>query len=57
VHGTTWAEQFAFRLSRTPGGPTRAGPTWGEHTDVVLREFLGYHDDRIAALAIAGALE
>jgi crotonobetainyl-CoA:carnitine CoA-transferase CaiB-like acyl-CoA transferase len=57
VHGTSWAEQYGFRLSQTPGGPRRAGPTWGEHNDVVLRDFLGYDDERIAALAIAGVLE
>jgi crotonobetainyl-CoA:carnitine CoA-transferase CaiB-like acyl-CoA transferase len=57
VHGTTWAEQYGFRLSRSPGGPRRAGPTWGEHNDVVLRDLLGYDDERIAELAIAGALE
>ena len=35
--------------------PTKA-PTAGEHTDRILREVLGYDDDRIAALREAGAL-
>jgi len=35
--------------------PTRA-PTVGQHTDEVLRDVLGYDDDRIAALRTAGAL-
>jgi len=43
-------------LSRTPGVVWRSGPKLGEHTDLVLREFLGYDDDRITHLAIAGAL-
>ncbi len=35
--------------------PTKA-PTVGQHTDEVLRQVLGYDDDRIAALRGAGAL-
>jgi crotonobetainyl-CoA:carnitine CoA-transferase CaiB-like acyl-CoA transferase len=35
--------------------PTKA-PTAGEHTEVVLREVLGYDEDRVAALRAAGAL-
>jgi crotonobetainyl-CoA:carnitine CoA-transferase CaiB-like acyl-CoA transferase len=57
VYGHSWAEQFGFRLSRTPGRPRRAGPTWGEHNQEVLAGLLGYDDDRIAELVIAGALE
>ena len=43
-------------LSRTPGVVRRTGPTLGEHNDLVLRELLGYDDERIADLVIAGAL-
>jgi benzylsuccinate CoA-transferase BbsF subunit len=57
LYGYSWAEQYGFRLARTPGGPRRAGPTWGEHNETVLRGILGYDDDRIAELAMAGALE
>jgi benzylsuccinate CoA-transferase BbsF subunit len=57
VHGESWTEQYGFRLARTPGTPQRAGPTWGEHNELVLRDFLGYDADRIADLVIAGALE
>jgi crotonobetainyl-CoA:carnitine CoA-transferase CaiB-like acyl-CoA transferase len=35
--------------------PTKA-PTAGEHTEAVLREVLGYDEDRVAALRAAGAL-
>ena len=35
--------------------PTRA-PTVGAHTEQVLRDLLGYDDDRVAALRAAGAL-
>jgi benzylsuccinate CoA-transferase BbsF subunit len=57
VHGHSWAEQYGFRLSHTPGRPTHAGPTWGEHNEHVLVDLLGYDDARLAALAVAGALE
>ncbi|MET0458946.1 MAG: CoA transferase, partial [Ilumatobacteraceae bacterium] len=42
--------------SRTPGVVRRAGPSIGEHNDDVLREILGYDDDHITDLVIAGAL-
>ena len=35
--------------------PAKA-PTVGEHTDEVLREVLGYDDERLSALRAAGAL-
>jgi crotonobetainyl-CoA:carnitine CoA-transferase CaiB-like acyl-CoA transferase len=35
--------------------PTKA-PTVGQHTDAVLRDVLGYDDERLAALRAAGAL-
>jgi crotonobetainyl-CoA:carnitine CoA-transferase CaiB-like acyl-CoA transferase len=35
--------------------PTKA-PAAGEHTDAILRDVLGYDDERIAALRAAGAL-
>ncbi|MGC2277403.1 MAG: CoA transferase, partial [Candidatus Binatus sp.] len=36
------------KLSATPGTIERAAPMLGEHTDEILREFLGYSTDRIA---------
>ena len=57
TQGTTWIEGSRFRLSRTPGGPERAGPTMGEHTWEVLSDLLGYDADRIADLAAAELLE
>ena len=57
VHRTCVVEGPRVRLSRTPGRVTRAGPRLGEHTDVVLRDLLGYDDERIAELAVAGALD
>lgn len=57
VYDHTWAEQYGFRLSRSDGTPRRAGPLWGEHNHRILSEVLGYDDDRIAELVIAGLLE
>ncbi|MEJ7585733.1 MAG: CoA transferase, partial [Acidimicrobiales bacterium] len=42
-------------LDRDLPVPQKA-PTIGQHTDDVLRDVLGYDDDRIAALRAAGTL-
>jgi crotonobetainyl-CoA:carnitine CoA-transferase CaiB-like acyl-CoA transferase len=44
-----------LRLDMTPAVDPVAAPMLGEHTRAVLRKTLGYDDDRIAALAAAGA--
>ena len=53
------AEQLPAPLKIVEGGdvptPTKA-PTVGEHNDDVLRDVLGYDDDRIAKLRASGAL-
>ncbi|MEZ5406649.1 MAG: CoA transferase [Acidimicrobiales bacterium] len=56
-HGTVWVENSRFGLSRTPAAVTRGGPTLGQHTFDVLVGILGYDDDRLAELAVAGVLE
>ena len=43
-------------FSATPYSPTRAGPTIGEHNEQVLKDVLGFSDDEITDLAIAGVL-
>ena len=56
LHGESVVEGSRFRLSRTPaviGQP----PAVGEHTEQVLKDILGYDDERIAALAAAGAFD
>ena len=50
-------ETAPYKLSRTPGGASRAAPEFGEHQDYVLRDILGMTDDELAEAAIAGALE
>jgi crotonobetainyl-CoA:carnitine CoA-transferase CaiB-like acyl-CoA transferase len=56
VTGTTVVEGPRALLSRTPANVERAAPTLGEHNQVVLSEILGYDDDKIAELIIAGVL-
>lgn len=56
VHGQCIVEGPRVVLSRTPGVVRRAGPAMGEHNDLVLRELLGYDDERVTELVIAGAL-
>ena len=55
--GVTWIESHRPHLSRTPAQFTRAGPTFGQDVEPVLRDLLGYTDERIGDLAAAGALE
>ena len=57
VHRTCVVEGPRAQLSRTPARVERAGPSLGEDNDVVLRELLGYDDDQVTELVIAGALE
>ncbi|MCX6021657.1 MAG: CoA transferase [Chloroflexi bacterium] len=45
-----------FRLSATPDNQF-AAPCLGEHTDMVLRDFLGMGDDEITDLLVEGVLE
>ena len=45
-----------FKLSETPVAHRHPPPTLGEHSDEVLREWLGLADDEIAALRDAGAV-
>ncbi len=56
VHGSMVVEASRIVLSATPAVPGRAGPMLGEHTALVLREFLGYDEDKVAELVLAGAL-
>ncbi|HLX04971.1 MAG TPA: CoA transferase [Candidatus Binatus sp.] len=49
VHQTGMLTKF----SDTPGTIERAAPMLGEHTDEILREYLGYSTDRIAQLRAA----
>jgi benzylsuccinate CoA-transferase BbsF subunit len=54
--GETWVENSRYRLSETPAKVVRPGPALGQHNEYVLRDILGYSDDRIAELAAGEAL-
>ncbi|KAF5829072.1 CoA-transferase family III domain-containing protein [Dunaliella salina] len=43
-------------LSKTPGATRWTGPDLGEHTEEVLRDELGYSDQKIAELRASGAI-
>ena len=55
--GTSTVEASRYRLSGTPGGPQRCGPTTGRDNEYVLREMLGYGDDEIESLREAGVFK
>ena len=54
---STTVEATRFTMSRTPPQVLRCAPTFGRDNDHVLREMLGYDDERITELVVAGALE
>jgi crotonobetainyl-CoA:carnitine CoA-transferase CaiB-like acyl-CoA transferase len=56
VHGQCVVEGARVVLSRTPAVVRRANPRMGEHNDHVLRDLLGYDEDHVTDLVIAGAL-
>lgn len=45
------------KFSATSGTIRRAAPMLGEHTDEILREYLGYSAEKIAALRAAGVVK
>ena len=50
-------EGVPYKLSRTPGGPKRVSPSFGEHQTYVLQGILGMSDEELEECAIAGAFE
>ena len=54
--GEVTIEGPRFHLSRTPGRTATPSPTYGQHAERVLSTILGYDEERIAELVIAGAL-
>ncbi len=52
-----WIPNIAtpLRLDRTPAVAPVAAPAVGEHTETILRETLGYDEERIAVLRAEGA--
>ena len=57
VHGRTTVEGARFKFSRTPAEYRFTAPTFGRDNEYVLKEILGYDDEKMTELAIAGTLE
>jgi benzylsuccinate CoA-transferase BbsF subunit len=56
AYGTTPVEGSRFRLSRTPADVSGPAPTLGRDNQWILETILGYSEDRITELVVAGAL-
>lgn len=54
--GESVVEAPRYRLSETPATFERCAPTFGRDNDYVLRELLGYSEERVATLQESGAL-
>jgi len=50
-------DELGFKLSDSPSRLRTAAPLLGQHTEMVLKEFLGYSDAEYQALVDAGALQ
>ncbi len=57
VHGETVVEGPRVELSRTPVGPSAAGPLLGGHVRSVLEDLLGYDPARVDELAASGLFD
>ena len=55
--GEITVEGPRYHLSRTPADVLSAAPTLGQHTEHVLKEILGYDEDRFVELLVSGVLE
>ncbi len=50
-------ERFAFRLSRSPGGPKGPGPLLGQHNESFYRDELGYDANEVADMVAEGVID
>ena len=55
--GKVWQTGMLMKFSATPGRIERAAPMHGEHSDEVLREFLGYDSATTSALRSRGIIK
>jgi crotonobetainyl-CoA:carnitine CoA-transferase CaiB-like acyl-CoA transferase len=54
--GEAVVEASHYQMSETPAQYPRSAPIYGRDNDHVLRQILGYDDERVAALEAAGVL-
>jgi crotonobetainyl-CoA:carnitine CoA-transferase CaiB-like acyl-CoA transferase len=54
--GANVVDQLGFKLSHTPGGPTRPAPLLGQHNAYVYGELLGLSTEEMATLEAEGII-
>ncbi len=55
--GKVWQTGMLMKFSETQGRIERAAPLHGEHTDEILRDYLGFDDERLAGLRARGIIK
>jgi len=57
ITGRSAYDGIAYKLSDTPGRPTRAAPCIGEHTEYICREILGMTEEQFDEYLVEGTIE
>ena len=57
IMGKYSADASPFRLSKTPGGPSRPGNLLGEHNELVYKDILGMSEEEYIRMLLSGVFE
>ena len=57
VTGRSAYDGIAYKLSETPGQPSRGAPRIGEHTEHVCKDILGLSEEEVTEYLVEGVLE
>jgi crotonobetainyl-CoA:carnitine CoA-transferase CaiB-like acyl-CoA transferase len=57
MHGEVTVENSRMTLSETPANVSRRAPMFGEDTELILRSFLSYDDEKVKELQGKGVFK